>query len=225
MNLRNLPETERPREKLARHGLERLSNSELLALVLGTGTRGESALRLAETLLALDPEGLPHLERCSLEELSRIRGMGAAKAARLLAALELGKRMASQPRKARERIASTEDAARMFMEPMRYHTKEYFNVLLLDAKGGLLATETVAVGDLSSSIVHPREAFRPAVRRSAAAVIFLHNHPSGNPAPSPQDVEVTERLVQTGKILGIQVLDHIIIGDGTYLSMKEKNLL
>lgn len=225
MNLKKMPATERPREKLLRSGRESLSNGELIALILCTGTQGDSALSLAERLLSLDPDGLLYLEHCTAEELSEIRGIGHAKAARLLASVELGKRMASQPRRNRERISSTEDVVRMFMEQMRYHKKEYFNVLLLDAKGGVLALDTIAVGDLSSSIVHPREAFRAAVRRSAAAVIFLHNHPSGNPGPSPQDLEVTERLVETGRILGIQVLDHIIIGDGTYISLKEKNLI
>lgn len=225
MNIRELPETERPREKLMRFGQQHLSNTELIALLLGTGSQGESAIGLAENLLALDGDGLLHLANCSVEELSDIKGMGPAKASKLLAAIELGSRMATTQRPEKVKIESTSDVVDIFMEKMRYHKKEYFNVLLLNAKGGILAVETVAVGDLSSSIVHPREAFIAAVRRSAAAVIFLHNHPSGNPKPSPQDIEVTHRLCETGKILGIHVLDHIIIGDGIYISMKEKKII
>ncbi len=225
MNIHELPEIERPREKLSRFGQENLTNCELVALLLGTGSKGQSAISLAENLLALDQDGLLHLAGCSLEELAAVRGMGLAKASKLLAAMELGKRIATTPRADRTKIESTGDVVQIFMEQMRYHKKEFFNALLLNAKGGILAVQTVAVGDLSSSIVHPREAFTQAVRRSAAAVIFIHNHPSGNPKPSPQDIEVTHRLCETGKILGIHVLDHIIIGDGTYVSMKEKKII
>ena len=225
MKIRELPETERPREKLTRNGRESLSNMELLAILLGTGSAGESAIGLAERILSQGHHGVRFLEGCTLEELSQIRGMGLAKASTLVAAVELGKRISTTPIEAKIWIRSTEDVVGIFMEEMRYHSKEYFNVLLLNAKGMVLAKERIAVGDLSSSIVHPREAFHAAVRRSAAAVIFLHNHPSGNPSPSPQDIEVTERLCETGRILGIQVLDHIIIGDGEYYSMKEKNII
>jgi DNA repair protein RadC len=225
MILRELPSLERPREKLLRYGPPQLTSAELIALLLGTGSKGESAVRLAENLLALNEDGLLYLADCSVEELSAVKGVGPAKAATLLAAMELGTRMSSARRSEKTTIESTFDVVSIFMEKMRHHKKEYFNVLLLNAKGGILAVETVAVGDLSSSIVHPREAFVSAVKRSAAAVIFIHNHPSGNPKPSPQDIEVTQRLCETGKILGIHVLDHIIIGDGTYVSMKEKKII
>lgn len=225
MTIKELPENERPREKMIRLGREQLTNAELLALLLGTGSPGLSSINLAEKLLALDQDGILHLANCSIEELSSLKGIGTGKASKLMAAIELGKRMATMPRIDRTRIESTQDVVQIFMEEMRYHKKEYFNVLLLNAKGGLLSVQTVAIGDLSSSIVHPREAFTEAVKRSAAAVIFLHNHPSGNPKPSPQDIEVTKRLMETGKILGIHVLDHIVIGDGTYVSMKEKGII
>lgn len=225
MIIQELPEMERPREKLFRYGQAHLTNAELIALLLGTGSRGQSAIGLAENLLALDENGLLYLTGCSVEELSDIKGMGPAKASRLLAALELGGRIATTQRSKKSKIESTSDVVRIFMEKMRYHKKEHFNALLLNAKGEILAVENIAVGDLSSSIVHPREAFLAAVKRSAAAVIFIHNHPSGNPKPSPQDIDVTRRLCETGKILGIHVLDHIIIGDGVYISMKEKNII
>lgn len=225
MIIQELPEMERPREKLSRYGQAQLTNTELIALLLGTGSRGLSAIGLAENLLALDETGLLYLSECSVEELSEIKGMGLAKASRLLAAIELGSRISTTQRSKKAKIESTSDVVQIFMEKMRYHKKEYFNALLLNAKGEILAVETVAVGDLSSSIVHPREAFLAAVRRSAAAVIFIHNHPSGNPKPSPQDIDVTHRLCETGKILGIHVLDHIIIGDGIYISMKEKKII
>lgn len=225
MIIRDLPEYERPREKLMKNGAALLTNAELIAVLLSSGTKEKSAVNLADEILAMDPEGIVHLAECSFEDLTKIRGMGTAKSCQLLAAVELGKRMASTPRKKHDRVTCTRDIADMCMEKMRYYRKEYFNVLLFNAKGDILAEENVSVGDISASIVHPRESFSPAVRRGAAAVAFVHNHPSGDPDPSPEDIEVTKRLVQAGYILGINVLDHVIIGDGKYSSFKELGLI
>lgn len=225
MIIRELPEYERPREKMRREGSQALSNGELLALLLSSGTRNKTALQLAEEILALDPGGIVYLTECSLEELLSIDGVGQAKACQLLAAVELGRRIATTPRSIRDRVASTKDVANIFMERMRYYKKEFFNVLLINAKGDIIGEETITIGDISSSIVHPRESFSSAIKRGAAAVIFVHNHPSGDPEPSKEDIAVTKRLCRAGEILGIRVLDHVIIGDGKYRSFKESELI
>lgn len=225
MKIKEMPVDDRPREKMLTYGPEALSNSELLALVVGTGTRGRSALRLAEDVLSADPGGLSFLQGCSVEELSDISGVGPAKACRVAAALEIGKRLTMATARQRDFIRNTSDAAEYFMGRMRYYGREVFNILLLDAKGGVIGVETVSVGDMNSSPVHPRETFRLAVRRGAWGVIFAHNHPSGDPAPSREDLETTRRLQKAGEILGIHVLDHVIIGDGKYISLKAEGLL
>lgn len=219
MMIKELPCSERPREKMMQHGSHALTNAELLAILLRTGTSDKTATGLAEELLALDASGIVYLAECPMEELSAVHGIGPAKACQVKAAVEIGRRIATQPRPDRMKVTSTEQVVDIFMEKMRYYKKEFFNVLLINTKGEILSVENIAVGDLNSSIVHPRESFASAVRKSAAAVIFVHNHPSGDPTPSRQDIEVTKRLCEAGDILGIQVLDHIIIGDGRYQSL------
>ena len=225
MNIKEMPVDERPREKMLYYGKEALSNSELLALVIGTGTKEKTAVRLADELLALDSGGLAYLQGLSCEELSRVKGIGKAKAAKILAALELGKRMAAMPSRSRCYLGSSGEAAAYFMEKLRYERKESFCMLLLDTKGGIIGEEQVSVGDMSSSIVHPRETFLPAVRRGAYGVIFVHNHPSGDPTPSREDLETTARLCEAGSILGIRVMDHVIIGDGTFRSLRADGVI
>lgn len=225
MNMKRLPLEERPREKLLFNGKEALSSAELLAILLRTGTKEKSVLEIAQEILALDENGILFLEECSPEELSKIKGLGGAKACQILAAIELGKRVATHPRKVRDEIANPDDIVQLFMEKMRYYKKEYFKVLLVNAKGKIMEEQDISVGDLCSTLIHPREVFCQAVKRSAASVLFVHNHPSGDPAPSQQDLETTRRLIEAAKILGIQVLDHIIIGDGTYISLKSKGLM
>lgn len=225
MIIRELPTEERPREKLISLGSSVVSNAELLAILIGTGTKDRSALDLAAALLAAEEDGLGNLAGSTPEEICRISGMGIAKACRIIAAFELGRRLATRPLPGKVLITSPESIADLFMEEMRYYRKEFFNVLLLNSKGEIISIEKSSVGDLSSTIVHPREIFSGAVRRSAAAVVFVHNHPSGNPEPSGEDQEVTLRLIEAGKILGIRVLDHIIIGDGIYVSFRQRNLM
>ena len=220
MQIRLLPENERPIEKAWSLGIDKLSNGELLALMIHTGTKEKSAIRLAEDVLAVFPEGISGLGSCCLEELYRLNGIGRIKACRILAAVELGKRIASAPVPERNSIESCDDVARMFMEELRYAKKEYFRCVLLNAKGCVISTEEISVGELSSTVVHPREVFHMAVRKSAAAVVFVHNHPSGDPSPSDEDIETTKRLMECGALLGIGILDHIIIGDGAYSSMR-----
>ena len=220
MNLREMPVWEKPREKLLREGKEALSNVEILTILLRTGTREKSAMKLATEILSADRTGLRFLTDCTPEELREINGMGNAKICELLAAVELGKRIACLPSQRRVAIRCSGDIADIFMEKLRYEKKEHFKCLMINAKGEILEEKEISVGDLNSSASHPREAFVAAVRRSAGSVAFVHNHPSGDPQPSEADIGTTRRLAEAGKLLGIPVLDHIIIGDGVYVSMK-----
>lgn len=220
MKIKFLPEEERPVEKCMSYGIESLSNRELLALLINSGTREQSAMELAEVILAKEQAGITYLREASIEELMSIKGIGKAKATRLAAAVELGKRLATKPVKSRSYIESDEDVASLFMEDLRYQNKEYFKALLLNSKCGIISVETISIGELNSTIVHPREVFNAAVKKSAAAIIFVHNHPSGDPNPSKEDFITTARLVECGNLLGIRVADHVVIGDGKYVSMK-----
>ena len=226
MNMRQLPSEERPREKLLRAGKENLSTTEILAILLRSGTKDRSALELASDLITISPDGIGYLAECRPEELASIRGIGLTKACEILAAVELGKRIASRPSAKRIRISSAKDIAEIFMERMRYYKKEHFVSLMLNAKGEIIEEANISVGDLCSSTTHPREVFVDAVRRSAGICgNFYDNHPSGDPEPSEADVETTVRLMEAGAILGIPVLDHIVIGDGNYVSMKARGMI
>ena len=220
MRMSQFPEGEKPREKLLRDGPKGLSTVEVLAVILGTGTRSKSVIDLAGEVLAMDARGLRYLAECSPEDLKQVSGMGEAKVCVLMAALELGKRLSCMPAEERVSIKCPEDIANLFLERLRYEKKEHFKCLLINSRGEILEEHEVSVGDLNSSASHPREVFGPAVRRSAGSVAFVHNHPSGDPAPSSADIDSTKRLVEAGNLLGIPVIDHIIIGDGTYVSMK-----
>jgi len=221
MLIRQLNPDERPREKLYSHGPEVLSNAELLAILLGSGMKGRSALRIAEDLTAED--GLYKVvARChTVNELSVYRGIGPVKAATILAALELGKRIACASAIESEKISSPSDGAQYLMGRLRNETHERFLVVLLNTKHRIIKVQQVAEGSLSSAVVHPREVFAPAVYAHAAFVLAAHNHPSGDPRPSREDRELTLMLAQTGDVMGIPLLDHIIIGDGKYYSFKE----
>lgn len=205
-------------------GPEALSAAELLAILLGTGSAEESALELANRILS-GPRGLRYLAEAPLEELCGIRGVGLAKAAQIKAAVELGRRLACLGPGFSPVVRSPQQVSTLVMEEMCYLDREHFRVVLLNTKNRVLAVETVSVGSLNSSLVHPREVFKKAVQRSAAAVILVHNHPSGDPSPSSEDVEITRRLCEAGKIIGIEVLDHIIIGDHVFVSLKEKGYI
>ena len=220
MRMNQLPVGEKPREKLLRDGPEGLSTVEVLAVILGTGTRSKSVMDLASEVLAMDARGLRYLAECSPEELKKVSGMGEAKVCMLMAALELGKRLSCLPAEERVRIKCPDDIANLFLERLRYEKKEHFKCLLINSRGEILEEHEVSIGDLNSSASHPREVFSPAVRRSAGSVAFVHTHPSGDPSPSDADIDSTRRLVEAGNLLGIPVIDHIIIGDGTYISMK-----
>lgn len=225
MKIKALPENERPVEKIVRRGTSALSNSELLAILLGSGVKDKSAIGLAEDIISRDAKGISYLAESSAQELMSVKGVGQSKAARLMAAVELGKRISAAPKEQRACIESSEDIAKMFIEDMRYEKREIFKALLLNPRGEVISVETVSVGELTSTLVHPREVFSPAVRKSAAGIVFIHNHPSGNPEPSREDIETTDRLCTCGKLLGIAVIDHIVIGDGRYCSMRSMGLM
>lgn len=224
MTIKDLPLEERPREKMKEQGAGRLSNAELLAIILRTGYREETAIHLAEKVI-FQAGGLRFLPDYTLEELQKIKGIGLAKAVQIKAALELGRRIASSFRPTTLSLNSPQEVADFLMEEMRYYRKEYFKIILLNTKNQIISLEDISMGSLNSSIVHPREIFNVSIKKSAAAIILVHNHPSGDPHPSREDLEVTTRLVDAGKILGISVLDHIIVGEKKYFSFKEKGLL
>ncbi|WP_179392698.1 DNA repair protein RadC [Sporosarcina sp. JAI121] len=222
--IRDVHIADRPRERLIRQGADSLSNQELIAILLRTGTKQESVLVLANRILS-SFDKIQDLKYATIEEMMQVKGVGKAKAVQLLAAAEIGKRLYRKHSEGRYTIRSPEDAAAYLMTDMSSLNQEHFVVLFLNVKNEVLHKQTIFIGSLNSSIVHPREIFREAVKRSAASIIAAHNHPSGNPSPSPEDIEVTKRLMEAGSIMGIEVIDHIIIGDHKFLSLKEKGYM
>jgi DNA repair protein RadC len=221
--IKELPLPERPRERLARLGPSALSTAELLAIVLRTGVGGENVLAVANRLLARY-EGIAGLARASLSELMTERGVGMAKATQLQAALELGRRLTLAGPQERTQIRTPADVATLLVTEMGYLEQEHFWVLFLDTRNRVLGSEPVYKGSLNQSQVRVGEVFREAVRRNCAAIIAAHNHPSGDPSPSPEDVAVTRDLVAAGKLLGVEVLDHLVIGQRRWVSLRERGL-
>lgn len=247
--IRDLPPDDRPRERLSRLGSASLSVAELLAVLLGAGhAKGPCALGLARELLAAyargaepnpnpdpnpEPEPNPDPDHCtgvlarlaaaSVADLCHLGGVGPAKASRIAAAMELGRR-AHGAKTSKPAIRSPQDVADLFGGRLRRQDREHFMAVLVDTKNQVLSSELVSVGSLDASLVHPREIFKAAVRHSAASVILLHNHPSGDPTPSEADLACTRRLVEAGRVLGIAILDHVIIGDGRHVSCRERGI-
>lgn len=221
--IKSMPEDMRPREKVLKSGEDSLTDSELLAIVIRQGSKTMSALELANHLL-IKYKNIRNLKEASLEELMTENGIGRVKAVEIKAALELGRRISGSGG-GRHTISGPEDVSRLFMEEMRYFDREHLRAIYLDTKGGLIGWENVSIGGLASAVIHPREVFKPAVKRSAASVILVHNHPSGDPAPSSNDIEISKRIAEAGNMLGISLFDHIIIGDGRYCSLKAKGLI
>ena len=219
--IKDMPEDERPRERLIRYGPKHLSTAELLAIVMRVGTREENALELAKKLL--EKYNLSALSKSDVIELRKTLGIGDAKACQIVASFELGRRLLTYESK--PPIRTPQDVADMFMSELRYLKKEIFKGVYLDTKNRVIADETVSMGSLNTNIVHPREVFKKAIEESAASIILVHNHPSGDPTPSSEDIELTKRMLEAGNLLGIEVFDHVIIGDGKYISLKEKELI
>ena len=222
--IRELPVHERPRERLLNEGEKALSNREVLAFLLGAGYKQHSALALADHLLR-NARSLRGLAAMDVEELRQIKGIGLAKAAQIKAAMELARRMSLEPGYQRIAIRHPGDVAQLLMDDLRDLDPEQFKLLMLDTKHRVIKIQTLSVGDLSGTLVHPRELFKTIIRRNSAAVILVHNHPSGDPEPSADDIQLTRRSAAGGRLLGIEVLDHVIIGDNTYVSLKERGLI
>ncbi len=223
-SVREMPEEERPRERLDRLGPEALRDAELLAILFRTGTRQLGAVALAERVLQ-HFNGLRTLARASIEEIQQIPGVGRVKAIETKAALELGKRLADHREPERPRIRSARDVADLLMVRYKDAENEELKCLLLNTKNEVLRVIDVSRGGLDGTSAIPRDVFRQAVREGASAVIVCHNHPSGDPEPSRNDVELTERLAKAAEILGLRLLDHVVFGDGRHVSLKERNLM
>ena len=222
--IHDLPISERPRERLQKLGAEALSAQEILAVILGRGVSGESVMVTAQRLLSRFGS-LKGLAGASVEELSQVRGIGLAKAAQLKAAFELASRVEGYSEAGGKMIVKTpEDVVNLVKSRLKSKKKEYFLAILLDTRNQLIKVAEIAIGSLEASIVHPREVFKEAISASAASVLFAHNHPSGVPEASEDDINLTKRLAEAGEIVGIDVLDHIIIGDEKYLSLKREGL-
>ena len=219
--IKEIPLNDRPREKMAANGAAVLTDAELIAILLRTGTAEKSAIDIASEMTADGGlyKRLAGITR--LNELTNIKGLGQAKAATVLAALEIGRRIASAKPLEKIHLSCPQDVADFLMPRLRYAAKEQFVVILLNNKNKVIGTEVVSEGSLSSSIVHPREVYAPAILHHAAAIMVAHNHPSGDPKPSIEDEEVTRQLLRSGKVLGIPMIDHVIIGDGNYYSFLE----
>ncbi len=222
--VKDWPRDERPRERLIRYGAESLSDAQLLAIILRTGGARKGVVALGMELLDRF-KGLREIDCASIADLSSVKGIGTAKIAQLKAAFALGKRLMSESPDGNTVFSSSRAVYTYFAPRFKNLKKEAFLSLLLDTKNRLIKEAAVTEGTLTNSLIHPREAFREAVRESAASVIFVHNHPSGDPEPSRDDIAVTERLKATGEIIGIKVLDHVIVGDGKYASLKERGFL
>lgn len=222
--IRDVLKEERPRERMLQEGPSALSNQELLAIILRTGSIDASVLTLSHRLLQRF-EGLKGLKNASIEELLELKGIGTAKAVQIMAALELGKRLNTVRMDDRYAIRSPQDGVNLIADDLRHLVQEHFVCLYLNTKNQVIHRQTLFIGSLNASIVHPREVFREALKRSAASIICFHNHPSGDPTPSQQDIDVTKRLVDCGMLLGIDVLDHIIIGERDFVSLKEKGIV
>jgi DNA repair protein RadC len=219
----DLEASERPRERLRKLGADKLGNAELLAILLRVGVAGESAVQVGQRLLH-EFKGLAGIHRAPLEELVTQHGIGEAKAAQIKAAIELGRRLNDIGPEGKPTINSPEEAAQLVRYEMQALDQEQLRVLLLDTRNHLLGNEEIYLGSVNTAQVRPGDIFKHAVRKNATAIIVIHNHPSGDPTPSPDDVAVTRELVKAGELMGVKVLDHIVIGQGRHVSMKERGL-
>lgn len=223
LTLKELPSGEQPRCRLRDWGAHTLSHAELLAIVIGSGVPGANAVQLAQRLLA-EHGGWSGIQRLSFHELMQVHGVGEAKAAQIKAAVEIGRRLLTTEWEARRQITSPADIASLLLVEMSYLEQEHLRVVLLNTKNYVLGMETIYIGTVNSSNVRVAEVFKPAIRKNAVALIVCHNHPSGDPQPSPEDAAVTRQLVEAGRLFDVQVLDHLVIGQGRWTSMRERRL-
>ncbi|MGP8337695.1 MAG: RadC family protein [Methanosarcinaceae archaeon] len=223
IKIHDMPQEERPRERLVKYGAESLSNAELLAIILRTGSRKENVLNMSTRILS--EYNIKQLSQANVAKLMQIHGIGTAKATQIAAMFELARKLEAFTDGTKRKIKSPADVYSILYPKMREQKKEKLTALYLDTKNHILREEVVSIGTLNANIVHPREIFKSALLESSASVILAHNHPSGDPTPSKEDIAVTEKLVECGKLLGIDVLDHVIVGDGRYVSLKDEGLI
>lgn len=225
LKIKDIPKNERPKEKLLTYGAEILSNSELLAIILRTGTQGENVLQLCSRLLS-QLEGLDGVLSASFNDITSIKGIKEGKASQILALSELFRRFRTLKAMKKDiKINSPKDLADLLMGEMNELSQEILKVILLSTKNIIIGTKDVFKGSLNTSIVHPREIFKQAINKNSASIIICHNHPSGDPTPSKEDINITLRIKECGNIIGIQLIDHIIIGNNKFVSLKERGLI
>ncbi len=220
MKIKKLLPDSRPREKFLKHGPEFLSNSELFAILLRTGYAGENVIDMSNRLIS--EYGLNKLFECSLKELQQIKGIGPTKAMQILSIAEIGKRHTLSEKSPRK-ISCAEDVFNLFHKKLKDKKEEHFYIIMLNTQNIIIGEELISKGILDASIIHPREIFRPAIRNSASKIILVHNHPSGNPTPSKEDLQITKQLMKAGEEIGIRVIDHVIIGNGEFWNWSERN--
>ncbi len=221
IRIKDMPKDERPRERLMKYGAKHLSTAELLAIIMRVGTQEKNVIDLAKELL--EKYNLSALAKSDVIELKKILGISDAKSCQIIACFELGKRLITY--ESMPPIKTARDIADLFMPELQYLKKENLKGVYLDSKNRMIWDETISIGSLNANIVHPREVFKVALEKSASAIIMVHNHPSGDPTPSSDDLELTKRMIEAGKLMDIDVLDHIIIGNGEYVSLKERELI
>jgi DNA repair protein RadC len=222
--VRDLPKTERPRERLIKLGAEALSAQELLALIIARGIPGKSVINLAQEVLS-NFKNIKGVSEATIEQLCEIRGIGPAKAVQIKACFEIGKREDLEPEQKKYDIKNPGEIVKAVRALIKDKAKEHFKIIILDSRNKIIDITNISTGTLNANLAHPREIFKDAITRNAAAIILAHNHPSGDPEPSEDDLKITKQLIEAGKILGIEVLDHIIITKNSYISLKEKGLL
>ncbi len=218
-----MPRQERPRERMIKYGPESLSNAELLAIILRTGTRRENVIDLSNRVLI--EYDLKALSRATVSELKSISGIKDAKACQIAAVFELARRIGAYHEEPRPKISSSRDVYNLVSPALNNLTKEHFIAMYLNTKNRVIKQETISIGTLNTSVVHPRDVFKGAVQNSAASIILVHNHPSGDPEPSVDDIQITKRMAAAGRTMGIEVLDHVIIGAGRFLSLKDMRII
>jgi len=222
--LHDLPREERPRERLKKIGVDNLSLVELLSLVIERGKRGENVLTIAQNLIS-HFGNLESIKKASIEELCQVKGIGFATACKLKASFKLGEKAQSTPTKYGQKIESPKDVFKLLKNDLGDKKKEHFKVLSLDSRNKLISIDNVSIGTINANLVHPREVFKTAIQHLAVSIIIVHNHPSDDPEPSEDDLEITKRIVEVGKLIGINVLDHIIITKTKFFSFKDKKLI
>lgn len=225
MRVKDLPSSERPYEKFEMYGPSTLSDAELLAIIIRSGSRKERSIELAQRILGIKKQGIRGIYDLSLDDLQQVPGIGRVKSIQIKAIAELSKRISKYNAEAKLKISSPGSIATLYMEEMRYLQQEHLKIVFLDTKNQIITDKFLTVGTVNASLINPREVFIQALRHNAVHVILLHNHPSGDPAPSREDISITRRVIEAGDIIGIKLLDHIIIGDGNYISLKERGII